>query len=241
MLATDMEIAPRHIDARSAQLWAQWRTSPSTELRTALFLHYSPWLRSVASTLLTRYRYVLAEWADYVHCASIGLLQAIDNFDSTLNIPFEAYAYPRVKGATLNGLAVFLSESGKNTDPEEAATHFASRLDDDYEDDDPLVSVLDAVVDLALGRFLELGVAIEEELLNSPESYLEQEVGVHILYDLLEQLPERERFVLTSHYLHQMSFQLIADTLQISAPRVSQLHHQALRRLRQLFEEETSG
>ena len=185
---------------------------------------------------MAKYRYPLAEWSDYINCASIGLLAAIDNYNPDLNVPFEAYAYPRVKGATLNGLAVYVSESKKNTDIADSAAQYALRLDDDYDNEDPLINVIDAVVDLALGRFLELGVVINEEPDNSPQSYYESDASINVMYELLDQLPERERFVITSHYLHQMEFQLIAEILQISAPRVTQLHHQALRRLRNLYE-----
>jgi len=45
-------------------------------------------------------------------------------------------------------------------------------------------------------------------------------------------LPERQRFIVQQHYVGGMEFQDIAQQLQLSKGRVSQLHAQALEQLR---------
>lgn len=219
-------------------LWQRWQAERSADCRAALFLHYSSWMRTLAAGLMRTYRYPLAEWNDYLHCAAIGLLSAIDAYELDRNTPFEAYAFHRIKGATLNGLTCYISEAKKNTELDEAAIEFASRLDDSYEEhEDPLVNVIDAVVGLALGRFLELGVRVnDDDVENGPHHYYEDQSSTSLLNDLLAELPEREQYVISAHYLNQMSFKEIAESMAISQPRVTQLHHQALRRLRQLYE-----
>ena len=51
----------------------------------------------------------------------------------------------------------------------------------------------------------------------------------------VERLPERERDLVTRHYFGQREFQSIAQDLGITKGRVSQLHAQALARIRQLL------
>ena len=235
MEALDTDVSPA--PAGALPLWQRWQAERSLDCRAALFLHYADWMRTLAAGLMRSYRYPLAEWPDYLHSAAIGLLSAIDGYEPSRNVPFEAYAFHRIKGATLNGLSCYISEAKKNTEWDDAAIEFASRLDDDYQEhEDPLLNVIDAVVGLALGRFLELGVKVSEDIDNSPQYYHENERSALLLHDLLDGLPERERFVISAHYLNQLSFKEIADSMNISQPRVTQLHHQALRRLRSLYE-----
>ena len=48
----------------------------------------------------------------------------------------------------------------------------------------------------------------------------------------IDALPEHERTVVRSHYLQDLPFERIAATLQLTKGRISQLHRQALVRLR---------
>ena len=52
--------------------------------------------------------------------------------------------------------------------------------------------------------------------------------------ELFVYLTPRERSVMTLHYFHVMTYQEIGDILGITKGRISQLHEQALNRLRKL-------
>jgi RNA polymerase sigma factor for flagellar operon FliA len=49
----------------------------------------------------------------------------------------------------------------------------------------------------------------------------------------VEKLPERERDIVVRHYFGQSEFQAIAQDLGVTKGRISQLHAQALARIRQ--------
>ena len=212
------------------QTWWQLQDGPS---RNALFMYYSTWLRKVTGNIMLRYHYPLAEWGDYIHLASIGLFTAIERYKPHQNTLFESYAYLCVKGQILNGLSNYTSESKKsfgNTFP-------SHRIEEYDEDSDPLSGVVNAVVGLALGYFLESGIHDESMHESDPLHVYQNEQESGVLRELVDQLPEREKFVIINHYLHQINFKEIAELLSMSTVRVSQLHHQALKRLRKIYEE----
>ncbi|MBC3504977.1 sigma-70 family RNA polymerase sigma factor, partial [Pseudomonas sp. SWRI59] len=97
--------------------------------------------------------------------------------------------------------------------------------------------VVNNAVDLAFGYFLELGVIDEEPPDNNPLSAYVQQDKDESLGLLVERLPERERQIIVGHYYQQMSFVELAGLLGVGKARVSQLHGQALRRIRELYEE----
>ncbi|MEW8228613.1 MAG: sigma-70 family RNA polymerase sigma factor, partial [Candidatus Thiodiazotropha endolucinida] len=53
---------------------------------------------------------------------------------------------------------------------------------------------------------------------------------------LVDNLPERERLIIRSHYFHGMAFDDLANLLEISKGRISQLHKKALRKIRVDYE-----
>jgi len=94
------------------------------------------------------------------------------------------------------------------------------------------------------GRWQEFAVAPEDmETLVSAEAEGPDQVGVELerrqmrlrLHGLLKHLTAREESVLRLHYLQGWSFKEIGQDLGITKGRVSQLHGQALERLRQLL------
>ena len=50
----------------------------------------------------------------------------------------------------------------------------------------------------------------------------------------VEQLPERERFIVSEHYFGDVKFKTLSEALGVSEPRVSQLHSRAMKRLREI-------
>ena len=53
-----------------------------------------------------------------------------------------------------------------------------------------------------------------------------------ILGEQIEQLPERQRLVITLYYFEGMNLKEIGKVLEVTESRVSQIHHQALRSLK---------
>jgi RNA polymerase sigma factor for flagellar operon FliA len=219
--------------AVEAALWERWISKRDVTARVELFLLYGNWSRMLANLVLARYPHPLAEWGDYVHFASIGLLQALDRFQPDLQTRFQSFAEPYVRGAVLKGLSCYVSDK-KNLVIERLAHQESHR---DFDKDSAFDTIVTTAIDLAFGYFLELGIIDEEPVDNSPFKAYAQENQHQQLGDYVDQLPERERHIIISHYYQHLSFTEISQLLEISKARVSQLHTQALRRIRSCYEQ----
>jgi len=208
-------------------LWCRWQRGRSPELRNELFFFYGRWARMIAGMLFSRYPHPLAEWGDYQNLTSIGLLNAIDRFEPQRGAQFKTYAESHIKGSVLKGLACYIQDAPA---VESRASHVAESLDTDGETD--LEAVANAVIDLAFGYFLELGVIDAEQQQNDPSYLYAVSRGKELLEATILKLPELEQRVIFGHYYYYLSFTQISEVLGVSKSRVSQIHSRALQYVR---------
>lgn len=226
-----MECARKDRDLEAERsLWQRWQARRDPLTRAELFDFYAAWSRVLAGHYHGRYPHPLAEYADYVSLASMGLLQAIDGFDPTFGSRFKSYAEHFIKGAVLKGLSCYVKDHQQ--------THRERLLSvaGEAEEGDDLTAIVNLTVGLAFGYFLELGILDGDLYENDPASLYEQHDGMETLAYLVEQLTEGERRVITGHYYQQLSFVQISEIMGVSKARVSQLHGQGLKKLRRLYE-----
>jgi len=69
----------------------------------------------------------------------------------------------------------------------------------------------------------------------TPESLTVARSDRDALARAVDQLPERERNIITQHYFEGVQLRAIARELGVSEPRVSQLHARAVARLREIL------
>lgn len=78
---------------------------------------------------------------------------------------------------------------------------------------------------------------LKPEILRSLEFELAEDQALRserakLLGDAVATLPERLRILLSLHYVEELSYREIAQVLEVSQPRVSQLHSEAVEQLR---------
>lgn len=219
--------------AREEELWREWLQHRLPAARSALFFFYAEWVRIVASTVFSRYPHPLAEWQDYVQFASQGVLKAIDRFDPAVQPNFKPYAEAYLKGDILRGLSCFTRDSRSKPDMAAMRAQSESAESGDFYS---LEEIVDVAVGLAFGHFLELGISDAAQSPSDPLSVYESGRELGALMDYVERLPEREKQVVEAHYFQHLPFSEIALLLQVSRPRVTQLHQKALDRIRQWYE-----
>lgn len=214
---------------REAALWREWRQTADATSRGRLIEFYDGWVQKVAQDVFLQIPVQGAEWADYVHYGNIGLMESIDRFDPTRGAQFQTFARHRVRGAILNNIGRFAERTGRST-------RYFERLDsiEETESDDALADIVDATVGLAIGYLLELGTLPSGNTENRNTTYDNVEAGEEqaSLVGKIGELPEREQQVIRYHYFQQISFTEIADMLGVTRGRVSQLHRQAIERIR---------
>lgn len=241
-----MELAAR-ASQDEGTLWLRLRGGEEGARENLLALHM-PYARTVASVYYARRFNDEVEFGDYLQYASVGLLEALDRFDPGRGVQFRTFAARRMHGAILSGLerltekqqqiaarqrmrrerlqdvkAAALDGAGTN-----AATHQPEQL---------LRFVSEVGIGLALCWMLE-GTAMVEAAdtgVTVPfyRSAALKELRARLM-NAIEALPAQEQAVVRHHYVQDLPFEEIAAMLQLTRGRISQIHRQALLRLRTL-------
>ena len=195
------------------------------------------------------------EIQDLMQAGMMGLLEAAQNYSSGRGASFETYAGIRIRGAMLDALrkldwaprsvhrkaraaALALREVEARLGPQATEADVAAQLgvslpeyqrvlqdalgcqllhfnEGDPGEDSPLDRVADAAPD--------------------PERLALDDSRRKAIATAIEQLPERERLVLSLYYEHELNLKEIGAVLKVTESRVCQLHGQALLRLRALL------
>lgn len=196
------------------------------------------------------------DYEDLVSVGIIGLMDAIEKFDNTKNVPFEAYATIRIRGAIIDELR----KSGKvsrdriyklneyyaakeklekelNRTPEEQEiikelnleTKELSKI---YETLHYLSNVsLESVIYTKSGEEFNFIDTLKDDKEKSPEEkYIDKERKKE-LKKAIEKLNEREQQILSLYYVEELTLKEIAYVLDISIARVSQIHGKILLKL----------
>ena len=218
-----------HSEKDIDELWRDWRTSESLDIRNRIFEHYFPWCREVASILFKKYNHYLMDWHDFLSIISISTLKCIDAYDKEFGVPFEGYAYIRVKGSILNEI----KNHTKHIKDCDLLLTSASTLETTIEfDTDSFITIVDFAVEMAFAKLLENGCYES----NRPDFFYENEQTANILIDLVEKLDFQEKFVIKSHYFQQIQFKEISNIMGVSSARISQIHKHGLAFLRKIYE-----
>ncbi|HME43675.1 MAG TPA: FliA/WhiG family RNA polymerase sigma factor [Syntrophorhabdales bacterium] len=196
---------------------------------------------------------------DLVSAGVMGLLESLDRYDPRKNIKLNTFAYWRIRGAMIDELrrrdwipkntrskakkiteAVRDLESRLGRYPEEAEV--AQELGVNLEDYLTMLKEFGTLTILSVDELAEktglppdevTGYAMEEE--TDPEQRAELRDIERMLGKEIEKLSERQRQVLTFYYYEDMNMKEIAELLNITESRVSQIHSQALLNLRARF------
>jgi RNA polymerase sigma factor for flagellar operon FliA len=212
------------------ELWVRYQRDGDLEARDYLFLKYSPWARKVAAGVFGRLRVPQMEWGDFVQNAVVGMLEAMSRFDPDRGLDFMAYAKLRVQGAVFNGVRQYLTGVDRATMSGRFGQRLESLAEGDDDPGDPLRQFADTVASLGIGYLLESVSAPPANAVSIERG--EQAVLRRRLLDALEHLGDRERLVLSGHYLDHIPFQDMAIALGLTKGRISQIHKAGLRKLR---------
>jgi RNA polymerase sigma factor FliA len=195
------------------------------------------------------------ELDDLVSAGVVGLIDAFSKFDHTKKVQFKSYAQFRIRGAILDSLRT-LDWSPRELRRKGRAVEEAIRSVTQQVGRAPLEQEIAKEMGLTLVEYqlllgdlkgLEIGSlhmersedSGDEELAyipGSPEDdplfrCLKGEMKQR-LTDAIDDLPEKERMVLTLYYYEELTMKEIGLTLGVVESRVSQIHSSAVLRLR---------
>ena len=209
-----------------SELWRRYRQHGDLVARDRLAVMHLPWAAAVGKSVYRRVGIYGLDSEDFIQNARLGMLEAIGRFEPDRGVEFRAYARPRVRGAVFNGIRSMLQERGTAADER----RHAERLDHFHDDErSPFDSVVDAVVGLGLGFLLEHAGA---ETGADAYAYARRDQTQARLKAAVARLPARLQSLVTAHYFEHVPFSEIADAEGVTKGRISQLHREALTRLR---------
>lgn len=244
------------LDVHSA--WEQFRETKCAQAREALILSYIPLVKFVASRVSVGLPSNV-DFDDLTSFGVFGLLDALEKFDPERGVKFETYAVARIRGAIIDGLrsidwvprslrqkakelekvvSRLESENGGPATDAEISKALSISLDEYHkllmEISGLSLASLDEVWagDSDEEKTLRFGQMIENESSENPTHAVEDAEVKRILAEAIDVLPERERLVIALYYYEELTLKEIGHVLEVSESRVSQIHTQALLRLR---------
>ncbi|MCY7294416.1 RNA polymerase sigma factor FliA [Alteromonas sp. a30] len=189
---------------------------------------------------------------DLIQAGMIGLLEAARNFDGSKGASFETFAGIRIRGAMLDdirkgdwtprsvhknsrAIAEAINEVERETGADAKDVDIARKLNVSVNDYHQMLNEVNA------GKMIgieDLGVT-EDVLttesnkgLDRPLDDLMQGEFQKALAHAITTLPEREAIVLSLYYDEELNLREIGEVLEVSESRVSQIHSQAMMRLK---------
>ncbi|CDG89412.1 RNA polymerase sigma factor FliA [Xenorhabdus bovienii] len=221
--------------------------------KNSLWKRYVPLVRHEALRLQVRLP-ASVELDDLLQAGGIGLLNAVERFDSLQGTAFTTYAVQRIRGAMLDELRSrdwaprsvrrnarevmqtirkLEQELGRPASEQEVAKELKINL----------IEYRQILLDTNNSQLFSYDEwheihgescepVIEEEHETNPlQQLLEGDLRQRVI-DVIESLPEREKMVLTLYYQEELNLKEIGAVLNVGESRVSQLHSQAIKRLR---------
>ena len=182
---------------------------------------------------------------DLIGDGSVGLIRAVDSYDPSRGTALETYARKLIAGAMLNGLRRLdpVSERVRRTlrRAEERCYLLAQERGTlpsfaELERNDPALQRARAAAHsqtpLSLDAPLPKGGEALADMSHEPSKRAAARAKSAALREAIALLPERQRRILALHYTSEVSLHAIGSRMNISPQRVSQLHLNALDRLR---------
>jgi RNA polymerase sigma-B factor len=234
-----------------AELFARVRSAEDLRAREQLIARYLP----LARRLARRYQHTDEPLEDLVQVASIGLVKAVDRFDSSREVMFSSYAVPTILGELkrhfrdrtwsvrvprdLQELALRVDQTltrlsaGRRKAPTVAEIAVAVGVSEEQ--------VLDAMEAMGAYRASSLDAprsAREDEAESMADSLGSADAGFDraearaALAPLFSRISERERVVLELRFGEDLTQAEIGERIGVSQMQVSRLIRQALARLR---------
>lgn len=214
--------------------------------------HFAPKIKYLALRLKARLPKSV-ELSELISAGTLGLMECFGKFQPQLGIKFDTYAENRIRGAMLDDLrrldwfprslrqkvrqveeasARIEAETGRSPSETEiaAVTNYSEK------EVREAMEAMQHQLCLSLDALLE-GSAFSGEDLTDNEPYKSAVTSelVDKVAGLIDQLTPREKLVLSLYYTDELNMREAAEVMGVTEGRVSQLHSQALARLRREF------
>lgn len=231
-------------------LWDEYFATGAEDIKNKIITHYLFIVGIVVRRLMPQYR-DYSEKDELMSCGVLGLIDAVNKFDRSFGVKFQTYATVRIRGEIIDYMRrqdwaptslrkkITSIQSAHETLEAQLGRRPAEQEIADY------LGIKVTAVQKVLQKAHMFNLVYFESMLfekdndelsegsgADPYQHIESEIMSDTLRELVESLPEREKLVITLHYYEGMTMKSIANILQISESRVSQIHSKILMEMR---------
>lgn len=227
--------------------------SPMNTNREKLITSYAPFIKYIAQRIAARLSANI-ELDDLISSGVIGLMDAIDKYDSSRDNKFKTYAEFRIRGAILDELrsqdwvprsirekakqlervyAKLEQEKGRQATDEEVCAELKITREEYF----GMLNQVRSVSLLSFDDFVSFSEADKKSLQVATQAggasatpYSELSVAhvKRMIAEAIQDLPEKPRLVLSLYYYEDLKLKEIGRVLDVNKSRVSQIHTQAI-------------
>ncbi|MDF2676546.1 MAG: FliA/WhiG family polymerase sigma factor [Bacillota bacterium] len=236
--------------ADESVLWEKYAETKDLRTRNQIIERYSYLVKIIALKIRGIYQQY-GDVEDVVNEGIIALIDVIDKFDLSKNVKFETYAAIRIKGAIIdyvrkqdwtprkikndvkqinNAEKELQIKLGRKPEEKEIADHLNMDMQE-------FNTIITKSLNSNILSFEELlGEANLKESFDAdgyelPEYAYEQKEIKQVLKDSINELKEKEKLIISLYYNEELKLKDIANILEISNSRASQIHSEALGKL----------
>ena len=173
--------------------------------------------------------------------AVVGLMESMHRFECGRGVQFKTFCTPRINGAILDGLEK-LSEKQQQIAfmkrVRQERVESLQKIDSKDYQQRVLSDLGDIGVGIAIGFILDgTGMVLQAEAVTPDRAYASLELAQlrSWIWSLTQQLNAKEMEVVKAHYQNELPFETVAKNMDLTKGRISQIHKQAIEKLRSLM------
>lgn len=219
--------------SQELQCWNEYVHSKDVAVRNLLFDKYSSWAKWLAKELYFKVSIYDLELCEFEQYALEGLIQAIERYSLDKGVKFKSYAEYRIKGNILNNMPK-LSECS-------ARYNFNARFKEEVSDieatteDEPIEELVAIIGSLSIGYLLAESDKEVHSLQGTYYSSPEMDIIISKVMRIVSSLEEPIKSIISAYYYKDISMTMIADLLDLTKGRVSQLHKLGIDKIRKIL------
>lgn len=194
-------------------LWARYKEAPSADVKKQIMVNYT----NLVHYVIHHSKFInlnIIDERDYFQFGVEGLSEAIDRFDPDYGTKFETYAIQRIRGKIIDELRK-LQIKPRIVYNENEVVYRNVSLDNPVDNDEGY----------SLNEIIPSGEATPDQIMTEREQK-------NILLSTIRNLCERDRLIITLYYYENLNYNEIADILNITISRVSQIHSKIIKELK---------
>ena len=244
-------------DKDKDKLWLDYSKTKSIDLRNKIIEEYAVLVKIIANKMVA-YLGTNVDFDELCGFGILGLIDAIDKFDVNASVKFETYASLRIRGEMLDNIRKMDWIPRSLRDKQKKITQAKANCREKgitYPKEDDIAKELGVSVDEYLSWETQLLGAnvfsiegsmtgdsdhdsaspiniVEQTVYELPEEHIDKEELVKVLKSAMADLTEKEKLTITLYYYEELNLKEIAQVLEVSESRVSQIHTKALYKMR---------